>query len=206
MKKIEQIKKCKSLLKNYKEGELIEGADKDFLLTIFENHYNWGFKKGNGVESITVHNETHFNKRFLLNRIDGTKMPISYKKSIQKTNVNSLIKEACRGCIRTEIDRFIKENIIWGISRCPITNKILQIDNTHIDHYDLTFSEMFNQWIVGKDLDFVFEQIENKTDSIYKTFIEGDLKKEFINFHNSKCKLRAVTKEINLEMGKLKLK
>lgn len=202
MKKKEQIEKCKQLLKNYKVGEIINKEDTLFLLKIFEGHYNWNFKKGIGIESITVHNESLYNKRFLLNRTDGTKMPISYKKSIQKTNELSIIRETCRGCIRSEIEKFIKENVKFGVTKCQLTNEVLHTDNMHIDHYDLTFAEMFNEWIKHKDLDFVFNSINHQQDSIYKDFKDLKLKNEFIQFHNDNCKLRAVTKDINLKIGK----
>lgn len=203
MNKKQKTEKCREILYKYDVNCIVSNEDDiKFLLSIFENHSEWESKQGVGISSISIA-KNQFNKCFQLNRIDGTFTDISFTHSITNRSKLAEIKKACRTAIRNHIVKFRDENVIFGISVCPITNEVLTKYNTHIDHYDLTFDLMFNLWVVQKDFDFLFSKInETKDNCVITCFTDASIIEDFINFHNNKSKLRAVSKNANLSILK----
>jgi hypothetical protein len=203
MNKRQKTEKCRDILYKYSVDENVSNdEDIQFLLSIFENHSEWDSKKGVGISSISVI-KNQFNKCFQLNRIDGTFTDISFTHSISNRSKVSEVKNACRTAIRKHIVKFRDENVVYGVSVCPITNEILTKENTHIDHYDLTFDSMFNLWVVQHDFDFLYSKVNKTKDNCVVTcFTDNSIIEDFINFHNHKSKLRAVSKKANLSILK----
>lgn len=202
MTKKEKTQRCQEILYS-NLGERLEPYEENFMLSIFESHQEWEQKKGCGVDFISVGSANHGTSCFYINRIDGTKTDISFTKCITKPTRISQVKSACRHAIRNEIIKFKKENVFYGESLCPITGVILEKHNTHIDHYDLTFEEMFNLWISQEEIntDYVMEQIQETKDNDFDTrFKDTDLDIDFVRFHNANCKLRAVHSNANLSI------
>ena len=171
-------------------------------MSIFENHSDWELKKGVGISSISVV-KNMFNKCFQLNRLDGTFTDISFTHSITNRSKSYEVKKACRNAIRNCIVKFRNENVIYGVSVCPISGEILSKENTHIDHYDLTFDLMFNLWIVQQDFDYLFSKInETKDNCVLTCFTDVNITNDFIAFHNQNSKLRAVSINANLSILK----
>ena len=204
MNKKQKTEKCREILYKYAVNENISNEeDIQFLLSIFENHSEWVFKQGVGIKSISVV-KNMFNKCFQLNRIDGTFTDISFVHSITNRSKLAEIKKACRTAIRKEIVKFRDESVIFNASICPITSEVLTKENTHIDHYDLTFDLMFNLWVVQHDFDFLYSKVnETKDNCVVTCFTDGSIIEDFVNFHNQKSKLRAVSKNANLSILKI---
>jgi hypothetical protein len=204
MNKKEKTERCREIL--YKKKNILPGTDDfEFLISIFQGHYNWEEKEGDGVEFISVGQDNYRKPCFYINRIDGTSTDISFVKSINNPSKVSQIKAACRTAIREEILNFKKNNVVYGKTTCVISGQVLNKDNTHIDHYDLTFNEMFNLWIGQEEIneEYLFEQIEPTVDNNFITrFKDKDIDLDFISFHNNHCKLRAVTASVNLSRGR----
>ncbi len=203
MNKKQKTEKCREILYKYAVNENISNEQEiHFLLSIFENHSEWENKKGVGISSISIAKNI-FNKCFQLNRIDGTFTDISFTHSITNRSKVAEIKKACRTAIRGQIVLFRNKYVVFGKSKCPITDEILTKENTHIDHYDMTFDLMFNLWIVQQDFDFIFSSINQTKDNCVTTFFTDiNIINDFINFHNEKSKLRAVSKNANLSILK----
>jgi hypothetical protein len=203
MNKKQKTEKCREILYKYSVNENISNdEDIQFLLSIFENHSEWDSKQGVGIKSISVI-KNQFNKCFQLNRIDGTFTDISFTHSISNRSKVGEVKKACRTAIRKHIVKFRDESVVYGVSVCPITNEVLTKENTHIDHYDLTFDLMFNLWVVQHDFDFLFSKVnETKDNCVVTCFTDASIIEDFINFHNLKSKLRAVSKNANLSILK----
>jgi len=203
MNKKQKTEKCREILYKYSVNENVSNdEDIQFLLSIFEGHSSWDSKQGIGIKSISVI-KNQFNKCFQLNRIDGTFTDISFIHSISNPSKVYKVKKACRTAIRKHIVKFRDENVVYGVSVCPITNEVLTKENTHIDHYDLTFDLMFNLWVIQHDFDFLLSKVNEPKDNCLVTcFTDGSIIEDFINFHNLKCKLRAVSKIANLSILK----
>lgn len=203
MNKKQKTEKCREILYKYEVNSVITNDNEiQFLLSIFENHSEWDSKQGVGIKNISII-KNQFNKCFQLNRIDGTFTDISFTHSISNHSKVSEVKKACRTAIRKCIVNYRNENVVFGVSVCPITGEILNIENTHIDHYDLTFDLMFNLWVVQHDFDFLFSKVnETKDNSVVTCFTDNSIIEDFIKFHNEKSKLRAVSKNANLSILK----
>lgn len=204
MNKKDKIERCRQILYKYGVGDVItNGYDIDFLLFIFENHSEWESKKGVGIKSISIINNFFKTRCFQLNRIDGTSTDISFTHSISNVSKISEIKKACRNAIRDEIVKFRNANVEFGKTICPFSNQVLTSDNTHIDHYDLSFDDMFCIWSASKDLHYLHSKINETEDNSFTTyFTDSGIINDFVKFHNENCKLRAVSKTANLSILK----
>ncbi len=201
MNKKQKTEKCREILNlKYKINQKItDEEDIIFLLSIFENHSEWDIKKGVGIDSISIALTKFNNRTYILNRIDGSFDDISFTHCISGRSKIIDIKNACRSAIIDIKNKYKRDNVIFGISICPISNEILTKENIHIDHYDLTFNEMFNLWVKKHDIELLFSKINKTIDNSVDTFFTDEsIIEDFINFHNENSKLRAVHKTANL--------
>lgn len=198
--KKQKTEKCREILYRYNIGQILSDDDFEFMISIFEGHSEWDVKKGCGVAYISVM-KTQFNKCFQINRIDGTSTDISFTHSITNRSKETKIKLACRSAVRDIVIKFKSDNVVFGETLCPITGEVLIKENTHIDHYDLTFDEMFWMWVKGYDIDYLFSKVNETADNNMVTYFTDDtLNNDFVEFHNKHCKLRAVSQKANLSI------
>lgn len=199
MKQTELTKKCQEILYKYNlKAQVIEDEEIQFLLSVFEKHNEWESKLGAGIKSISIMRSQFGNRYFQLNRVDNTFTDISFTQSIKKPSKISDIKKACRHAIRLEVIKFRNDNVQFGNTVCTFSNEVLTKSNTHIDHFDLTFDEMFKLWILDKDINLLYTKINETKDNEFETyFIDESVKQDFTIFHNNNSKLRAVSKNAN---------
>ena len=197
MTKKEVTKKCQDIL--YERIPI----DYEFLLNdVFPYHPEWDIKRGDGIVSVGIIETKYKNKCFYIERVDGTKTDISFTKCITNPNEFADIKKSCRSAIRNEIIKF-RKSIKFGIDRCAITGELLEKHNTHIDHYDMNFNDLFIMWVFDKRPEDLRRFINPTKDNEYDTyFISEVIKNDFINFHNKNTNLRAVTVKSNLSRPK----
>jgi hypothetical protein len=196
MTKKYQKDQCKEILNKYALNHTII-EEREFLVNVFKNHPNWLEKRGKGGRRIFIAQDNYKHRCFFIERIDNTVVDISYLTAIAGNNKSDLerIKIACRTAILPEILDYRNKNVIFGVTKCAISNEILTKENINIDHYELKFSEMFDLWIkkyIPKEL-VKNIQVQDQTSSFTNDIILND----FISFHNINCKLRAVTKHVN---------
>ena len=194
MNKKEQKDKCRELLyKNFLTKE-----DKIYLYKLFKKHPNWENKKGVGVKDIIREKTLYGTKCFKIIRKDLSETDISFTQCITNRNKLYYIKKACRTAI-LHIIKFYKNKVKYGIDRCEISNKILYKDNTHIDHYNLDFIELFNIWISDKDIEELYKNIDKgKDNDVVVKFNNENIINSFVKFHNDNTNLRAIDKTANL--------
>ena len=196
--------KCKDILNKYEIGHIIKD-ELNFLISIFKNHPEWKTKRGVGGKNIFIGKDNYGHRCFYITRTDNTITDISYLKSISGKKESDIIKinKACRTAIRSEIVNFRNKNVIYGVTKCSITNEILTKNNTHIDHYDFTFDHMFKIWIASKDIKELVKCLNKDKDLTQSYYFQDKIiKNDFIKFHNKHCKLRAVTVNANLSILK----
>jgi hypothetical protein len=205
MNKTQKKEKCKEILKKTSNGiEITELEDIKFLIGVFENHSEWDVKKGSGINKISVNRTEPYNtKCFFIHRTDGSITDISYKHCLQPLTKLAYIKMACRSAV-SEIIINYRDNVEFGLVCCPFTDELLTLKNTQIDHHNLTFAELFNKWIVDKDVDILYEKLNTTKDEISSTyFTDLNIVNDFISFHNANTHLRAVSIEANRMLSKL---
>jgi hypothetical protein len=171
--------------------------ERDFLVNVFKNHPNWQEKRGEGGKRIFIGQDNYKHRCFFIERIDNTVVDISYLTAIAGNSKSDLerIKIACRTAILPEIINFRNKNVIFGVTKCAISDEILTKENINIDHYDLKFSEMFELWIKRYNPKELIKNIQVQEQT--SIFINNEILNDFISFHNLNCKLRAVTKHVN---------
>ena len=205
MNKTQKKQKCRDILHSYELNSIIKNeGEVDFLLSIFSNHHHWDIKKGSGVKNISI-SGNGLGKYFQLNRFDGSCTDISFLHSISSPSKSYYINKACRSSVSDIVYNFRMENVIFGETVCPFSGVVLYKENTHIDHYDLTFNEVYKKWVLENDYDtdYLYSRIkdgeDNNTDIIFK---DDNIIISFVKFHNENTKLRAVSKETNMSLLK----
>jgi len=196
MTKKYQKDQCKAILNKYALNHTII-EERDFLVNVFKNHPNWQEKRGQGGKRIFIGQDNYKHRCFFIERIDNTVVDISYLTAIAGNSKSDLerIKIACRTAILPEIIDFRNKNVIFGVTKCAISDEILTKENINIDHYDLKFSEMFELWIKRYNPTELVKNIMVQEQT--SIFINNEILNDFISFHNLNCKLRAVTKHVN---------
>ena len=204
MTKKDKIQECRRILYDAVIGRPITNYnDIEFLLSIFEGHTEWENKTGKGIDYITVEKTTYNNRCFYIYRIDGSKTDISFNHAITARTDISKIKLACRNAIKREVINYRDKYVIFGLTKCVITNEVLYSNNTHIDHYDMQFNDLFKEWIKDKDVNLLAGKINPTLDNEVETrFTDQDIINDFIDFHNQNTNLRAVSKYANLSILK----
>jgi hypothetical protein len=199
MTKKAKKEKCSEILHKYPvNSQVNDNLDIEFLMNIFECHTEWHSKAGCGIKSISIRLTEYKSKCFQINRIDGTSTDISFNHCLNAVSELSQIKKACRTAIFPIIKEYKITNVNFGVTRCVITGEILTEENTDIDHYDLTFIDMFNKWYENKNHSELFSKLNNSSDNDTTTrFTDLSIVNDFQEFHNRHCKLRAVTKIAN---------
>lgn len=194
---------AKAILNDNPLGFIFEQntADYNFLLRIFQGHPEYHIKVGSGISNIYIAKGLEYSTRcFFITRIDGSTSDISYIRSIDgATTKISDIKCACRSAIKDVIARR-RDKVQFGVSICPISGEVLTNENTHIDHYNLPFDEVCNEWLKSQNIEFVHSCLNDSTiDHVQEiSFASRNLKESFVAFHNANTRLRAVTKQANL--------
>ena len=200
MTKEERRVMCSTILKSYNKGEKLDALDSAIMLHEFRNHIAWEEKKGPGVKYFYVGNGKYNGKCFYIKRTDNTSSDISYPKCISNPNKFSAIKQAGRNTITNLIYNFKAENVIFNETLCSVTGEVLTKENTSIDHYDMTFDDMIMIWIEKKGVDVIFNELDHSGLGVF--FKSDTIKNDFLDFHNTNCKLRAVTINANLTICK----
>ena len=195
---------CKQLLNDF-DG-IIPDRCVDRLYEIFESHPHWKEKEGCGIHHFEVRKGLYGEKCFYIVRIDCTSTDISYRKALHSYPTKRAdIMKACRTVISPVIENL--RNQIKLPFTCPVTGDVVtDKSDVHIDHYDLTFKELFDLWIKDKDIDEVYNSIdESRKDGCVEIhFNDPMLAMDFYDFHNNHTHLRVVSKKANLSVLKRK--
>lgn len=196
---------CRELLAKYPAGSIIyDTQDINFLITLFSKHPEAEEKQGIGIRTILTIKNPQFNSTcFAIQRVDGTIVDISYHTCIDGAPTPlAEVKKACRRAIQPIILDF-RQTVYFGHDTCEFTGEVLYPDNTHIDHYDLTFKDLFNEWMTDKSIPDLHSKINHeaiKTFSGETCFTDPTISADFISFHNDNTHLRAVSATANLSI------
>ena len=202
MTKTAKKQKCRDILKACVPGQPIKDLSNiDFLMSIFLEHEEWEIKRGQGLNYITSMLTSYGNKCFQLIRVDGSSTDISFISCIDKPSPMAKINKALRHAIKPDIIAYRDGAVVYGLTKCPFTNEVLTIDNTHIDHYDLLFRDLVNLWIKDYDVKYLLGCINKTSDNNIDTyFTDLNIVSSFRLFHNNNTNLRAVSKKANLSI------
>lgn len=202
MNKTEKLKRCREIL--YGTQRFVDECSSRFLIgQVFPNHPEWDEKMGIGIDHLEVRPDGYGGRCFFIVRKDGSFTDISFVASISPPKKETDVKRACRAVIRPLIEK-VRDQIKLPFI-CPITGEtVLDRRNIHIDHYDLTFRELFDEWVKGKDMGALYEATRksNKDNDTNTYFDNEEICRDFLEFHNQHTHLRAVSRRANLSIFK----
>lgn len=185
---------CTKILYKYPLGSPIKGQDLIYLVSVLSGHSEWNQKVGAGIDSITTIMPDGKWRCPYINRIDGTGTDISLNQAINPPKKETMIAKACRAAVKQEVQS-IYDSINFGVDRCPFSGELLKRGQVHIDHHDLAFNELMEVWLVGKDIDLLYNDCnwveDNNVDHYFKT---QSIAEDFRAFHNANTHLRALSK------------
>lgn len=201
--------RCKSILNSHKRGEVITGKDQIFLRDLIKGHPGYDVKDG-GVGIMTfyvdrVNGPNYSLNCFHLRRFDGTTTDFSYIQCVDGARSDKkIVMTACRSAIAKDIQRFRNESVVYGVSTCEITGEVLTTTNSHVDHKDPTFQQIFNDWISNKNVKELLEKInpQDEDNNVSTYFADKSTAEDFRAYHNSLATLRVITKQANLRRKK----
>ena len=195
----------REILNKYNINDFIDASDFNRVSILFKNHPNWKIKKGCGILKIQVISSPWKKKAFLIHRKDNSTTDISIITVVNGYN-EPLIKRINNACRTSIIPIIIKKRnrVKFGIDCCPITKELLIKNNIHIDHYNLTFNELFNLWIKSQNIKKLKLCLNNnkKDNVMHDKFIDKNIEDDFVCFHNNHTHLRAVSTKANLSILK----
>jgi len=205
MTQIEKLTIFRNTLKRYNPNDFLNEEDFNVVLNLFKNHPSWKIKEGCGVLKIQVILNQWKTKSFLIHRKDNSYTDISFVIAVKGIGdfMDRRLRGACRTSIRPIIHE-IRDKVIFNVDRCPFTSEILTKENTHIDHYDMTFNQLYKLWMQKQDpIKLLMSLNDNKKDNVvHDYFTDDEIIKDFIDFHNQHTHLRAVSKKANLSILK----
>lgn len=208
-------KKLKEILNAHDLGYETAPEETAFISAFFRQfHQDWEVKtRGMDVITYIITKEPSHSRDgrcFFFKLENGFSCDIGFGSLTAKPKdrakyAKSNIAAACRraivySCIRPltkKVEKMFKDGIIV---RSEYSNKpIDRIENVQIDHYDLTFNDLVSKWIEIKGLDYLYSKVnmEDHSGTITK-FLDDDLNKEFVSFHDQNTHLRIVSIKENL--------
>jgi hypothetical protein len=207
------------ILKNVKEGTILDGTYLEDVLGLLEYHTERDEKIGCGIDYIKV--EKHIDiingfksntSHFHIYRKDGTNIDFSYRNCVNNIGKNGYkskkrddVMKSFRFVVRPQIDKFRTE--AFGKKqylKCEVLNINFSKKTCHIDHKPpKTFIN-----IVENFLEFYKLDLENiitlPVDNIYNTIADKKIRDDWYSYHLKHAELRAIHKTANLAQAKSK--
>ena len=182
--------KVKKLFKELPKNTLL---NVDTLYNYFKHHPKWDEKISNGFNGFII-KKNDWNYSFHVAGDNNKYTPISFNFDIKEDHLDR-VKKALRNEVQPIVDE-VRNSVIYGKSKCHLTGEILTKKNTHIDHYNLDFRFLVDEFLKKH------KKIEVVKKGVKFYLLDENIKKYWIEFHNNNTNLRPVTAEANLKRSK----
>lgn len=194
-------RRARAIKESNREEVSIAGEDHEFMLDLLGMHPDAAAKIGAGVKRFFIRSDVDMvgSKCFWVERVDGSETDFSYNKCIAESG-DSDYQAFCAAC-RRAVARFTsdfkkKQFLSGGKMACPITGEIMTVDSAHVDHMEpWTFREIIKAYITFRSVDLSAVQIggTNADGAMRKDLLDGDLKNDFVKFHNARARYRLLS-------------
>lgn len=197
---------CRAIVSLYAPGTTI---DLDNELTLrklsLDHHPLWPIISEGGIDHLEVAlHEKYKTKHIRVVKPNGEKWPISYREGIYppKGGLQECATEQIRHCCREAIEPEVRQ-LLYNTEFpciCPIDGTVISNSSeVHVDHYDLTFDEVFKAWMENKDaITMFYTVIDWSFEHAGERFCEERVRENFIKFHDAHTHLRVVSRHANL--------
>lgn len=174
---------------------VIEGQEDAFLRALFDRHPSAGEKIGVGIARIRVARVRPFGTiGFEIERLDGSRVDISYKECLTPTGPAFWFSQACRRAVvaqkmATRDHAFTRAEI-----PCPVTGELFSRETCEVDHEPpWTFAVILAAFIAERAIDreaVRYVQGDGVTECI---FVDDALADDFASFHQARAVLCVVS-------------
>jgi hypothetical protein len=196
---------CRDILHATPQGKAITSTEQVFLLDLFQHHTEWLEKRGPGVSAITTMVTWHGTKCFVLHRVDGSQVDISFAHAIKHLPPSAKrdlkpqrlldFKMGARAAIKDQIDAFIA-------SQPP---ELYSPHAWHVDHVPpLTFDQLLFNFCQEQGISPERVTVSEQPGCVPRIDDDAILQAWSI-YHQEHAQLRLLPKTENLRLPKSRL-
>lgn len=202
------LERLRKILHSYPFYQPLNESDTRFLYALVEGyHPSAEIKIGPGVARLEIRQNQIYrqNREFWIIRTDGTETDFSFMECLRPSKRIDKFKNACRAAISPFMAR-IKQDYWAGRASaiCPLTGAAMTFDDSHVHHAGANdFAAIVEAFIAHEGLDLEAVELSGATDSVIgDRFIDLELERRFVDFHNSRADLQVVSKFGNLSTAR----
>jgi len=184
----------------YQDNESLSDEHFRFMLGLLSYHQLAEQKIGCGVKRIWIAKNSEFPTRgFFLERLDGTTTDFSFVQCVKRKSARAEFISACRNAIYIYVMEFKNAAFAEGNLICPYRGTVITKEDCHIDHAPPnTFAEIVNGFIQEHGIDIESVAIQHGDNCQGDKLADLEFEGRWIEFHNARASLRAISKAANL--------
>lgn len=198
----------------YKDFEKLTGEDDVFMRAYLALCKDSEKKIGCGIGHLFIQTDGHWgnSRQFVIFRTDGTTAITSILELRlgpplpPESRIRRRVIDAMREAIADQQIAFKNRNFKLGVTKCPITDKLLVPHEIHVDHCIISkFSFLVAGWMKSNNLSF--ENIPVNKDSDKITFNYMTDAKQLASwrvYHEKRAVLRLLSKEGHISISRKK--
>lgn len=175
--------------------------------SLIERHPERDQKVGVGIEAFIVQLDDNRNKMLWLRRTDGSSTDFSYITCIRGTGMSLRheFAEAARQAVKPHITEFRDDYVRRFVNSdgqipCEETGVMMDIENSHVDHFPVTFQTLVDQFLAQTEIiptrDILTAPADRQT---HTCFVCSKTASMFLDFHRSHATLKVVHETVNLK-------
>lgn len=178
----------------------VDSENARFLAELFDRHPSAAEKIGAGIARIRIARMQPWGKHgFEIERVDGTRVDISYLECLSPSTPKHWFRAACRSAVAEQ--KFAVRDRAFAKTAelvCPITGETISRETCHVHHNDpWPFETIVKAYIADRSIDLsaiVYVDGDGITTS---SFADSALAQDFANFHRERAVLRVVSMRAN---------
>lgn len=110
--------RCREIIGDLENGELVKGDDAEFLFWLLERHPRAAEKIGQGVAGFSVQSAQMGTRCFVVHRVDGSSTDFSFCSCITAPDSTALVRRAMRRAIADQTSEFKRASAARGPLVC----------------------------------------------------------------------------------------
>lgn len=192
--------RCREIIGDLENGELVKGDDAEFLFWLLERHPRAAEKIGQGVASFSVQSAQMGTRCFVVHRVDGSSTDFSFYSCITAPDSTALVRRAMRRAIADQTNEFKRASAARGPLVCAVTSQKLSWDDAHVDHAPPVFVALADDWAARVGGYSAMQIVPAADGQLGRTLVEGAAADAWAEFHRANARLRIVSKVANLSL------
>jgi Protein of unknown function (DUF3223) len=180
-------------------GKKLEGEEHDLVRALLSLHPQATQKVGVGVIAIYVRDGGWNSRCFWVRRADGSETDFSYRECFTPSTHQQQVLAAMRRAIFDQVLEFKNQKFSGMVKiRCEASDELIGPDECDVDHFDPTFRQIVDDFFQTTGWNFENIRVRPTADGqLGDELADSPLSELWQAFHNTKAKLRIVTKKIN---------